>query len=105
MCAYESDTDYVSFRVGRREPTSFDIAQRVEQASSNGKTVIEQVPADGWTFGARWPGKGTFMRVQRYLVDAQGQVLLCKMGSNRGQAGVTELVAVCDQAKSALLTA
>lgn len=103
MCAFESATDYVSFRVGR-QANSFEIAKITEQGNSKGKVVIEQVPADGWTFGAQWPANGPFMRVQRWLVDAKGQVLLCKMGSDRGEAGITELVSVCEQAKTALYT-
>ncbi len=104
LCAFESDTDYVAFTVTRQQAPTFTAAQAVEQANSKGKIVIEQVPADGWTFGARWPADGAFTRVQRWLVDAQGQILLCKMGSDRGDAGITELVAVCEQAKAKLHT-
>lgn len=104
-CTWESATDYVLFAVGR-EATTFDIAKSLEQSNSNGKTVIEQVPAEGWSFGARWPSDGSsLLRVQRWLVDAKGQVLLCKMGSERGEAGIAELVDVCEQAKTALFTA
>ena len=105
MCAFESQTDYVSFKVGPGAPT-FTAAKAIEQAKSNGKVVIEQVPAEGWSFAARWPSDGgPLLRVQHWLVDAKGQVLLCKMGSERGEAGVAELAKVCEQAKTALFTA
>ncbi len=104
MCAFESDTDYVSFAVGTNMAQSFDMAKSVEQSNSDGKTVIEPVSADGWTFGARWPDEGPFVRVQHWLVDGGGQVLLCKMGSDRGEAGIGDLAEVCEQAKSALYT-
>ena len=104
MCAFESDTDYVSFAVGTRMASTFDVAKAWSRRSSNGKIVIEPVPADGWTFGARWPDDGPFVRVQQWLVDGQKQVLLCKMGSDRGEAGIAELADVCEQAKTALYT-
>ena len=104
MCAFESGTDYVSFAAGPNMASTFDQAKSVEQANSNGKIVIEPVEAAGWTFGARWPDEGTFVRVQRWLVDGQGQVLLCKMGSDRGESAIAELAEVCEQAKTALYT-
>jgi hypothetical protein len=102
MCAFESDTDYVSFAVGTRLAHTFQAAKVSEQARSNGKIVIEPASMDGWTFGARWPDNGTFVRVQHWIVDSKGQVLLCKMGSDRGEAAIAELSGVCEQAKSAL---
>lgn len=109
MCAFESGTDYVSFAAGASPSalhvaSTFDQAKKIEKANSNGKIVIEPVEAAGWTFGARWPDEGTFVRVQRWLVDGQGQVLLCKMGSDRGESAITELADVCEQAKTALYT-
>ena len=104
MCAYDSDTDYVSFTVGTRLATSFKAAKVVEQANTNGKIVIEPVSADGWTFGARWPDNGPTARVQYWLVDGKNRVLMCKMGSDRGAAGIDELAAVCEMAKAALYT-
>ena len=104
-CTWESATDFVLFAVGQ-EATTFNIAKSLEQSNSDGKIVIEQVPAEGWSFGARWPSDGSsLLRVQRWLVDAKGLVLLCKMGSERGEAGIAELVDVCEQAKTALFTA
>ena len=93
----------VVHRQPRQAPT-FKTARIVEQGNSKGKVVIEQVAAEGWTFGAQWPPNGALTRVQRWLVDADGQVLLCKMGSDRGDAGIAELIAVCDQAKAKLYT-
>ncbi|MBK8470431.1 MAG: hypothetical protein IPL45_11800 [Actinomycetales bacterium] len=104
MCAYDSDTDYVSFTVGPRLATSFKAAKLVEQENSKGKVVIEPVSADGWTFGARWPDNGPTARVQYWLVDGKNRVLMCKMGSDRGAAGIKELAAVCEMAKAALYT-
>ncbi len=104
MCVFESDTDYVSFATGTNMASTFDQAKSVEQANSDGKIVIDPMEAAGWTFGARWPDEGTFVRVQRWLVDGQGQVLLCKMGSDRGESAITELADVCEQAKTALYT-
>lgn len=105
MCAYESDTDYVSFQVGARLATSFKVAKVIEQGQSEGKIVIEPVAADGWTFGARWPANGPSVRVQYWLVDGTNQVLLCKMGTDRGEGAIAELADVCEQAKAALYTA
>lgn len=106
MCAFESQTDYVSIRVTANAARDFDMAKNLELTNSAGKTAIEPVSADGWTFGARWPGNGgPNIRVQYWLVDDGGKVLLCKLGSNRGESAITELAKVCEQARSALLAA
>lgn len=104
MCAFESDTDYVSFKVTNGAAFNFDMAMNIEKGTSNGTTVIKPRDADGWSFGATWPADGTFVRAQYWLVGKDG-ILLCKMGSDRGEAGITDLADVCEQAKSALLTA
>lgn len=105
-CAFESATDYVSFVVGSG-PRTFDMAKRFELGRSNEKVIIAQVPATGgWTFAARWPSdEGPLLRVQRWLVDAKGQVLLCKMGTERGEKAVAQLATVCEHAKDALFAA
>lgn len=99
MCAYESATDYVSFAVAE------GFARTFEQAAGTESKKIEQAPAEGWTFGAAWPVENGFTRVQYWLVAANGRVLLCKMGSERGAAGIKNLAAVCNGAKQLLYTA
>ena len=99
MCAYESSTDYVSFAVGEAFARTFD------QAAGMESTKISQTTADGWTFGAAWPVADGFTRVQYWLVDADGKVLLCKTGSDRGERGIKDLAEVCNAAKELLYTA
>ena len=99
MCAYESSTDYVSFAVGEAFARTFD------QAAGMESTKITQSTADGWTFGAAWPVADGFSRVQYWLVDADGKVLLCKTGSDRGEKGIKDLAEVCNAAKELLYTA
>ncbi len=106
MCAFESETDYVSIHVTANAARNFDMAKNIEMGNSSGKTEIKPVSADGWTFGARWPGNGgPNIRVQYWLVDAGGKVLLCKLGSDRGESAITELAKVCEQARSVLFAA
>ena len=77
---------------------------RIDKRTGSPVTSL-RTTADGWTFGAAWPVADGFSRVQYWLVDADGKVLLCKTGSDRGEKGIKDLAEVCNAAKELLYTA
>ena len=102
MCAFESKTAFLAFRVFPSRTLTFEDFAAEEKAGSG--EVLEKVQADGWTFAARWPFKD-FYRVQYYLVDSKGLRLECKTGADGGEAELKQLLEVCNEVKKVLYKA
>ncbi len=106
MCAFESGDARVTITVSK-VPNTFELLERMEGDAAQSKGIappaLENQPIDGWTFTAAWPEAGGFNRLDRYLVDATGNVLACKIGV-QGPLAVGTHASVCDSARSVLYT-
>lgn len=106
MCAFESGDARVTITVSSF-PSSFELLERMEGDAAQSKGIappaLENQPVDGWSFTAAWPEAGGFNRLDRYLVDATGNVLACKIGV-QGPLAVTTHAPLCDAARSVLYT-
>ena len=105
MCAFESKDTRVTVSVAAG-PDSFGHLQRFEEDAARSKGVtppaLEHVTLDGWTFAASWPELGGFNRMERYLVDAAGNALACKVGVQSGKVDVTTHADFCDTVRGVL---
>lgn len=102
-CGYESTTDALSVTVGLFLPRTPEQLRESEERQAGAALELSDAPAPGWSFGVRWPQDGAFVRTQYYLIASDAKVLECKTGTERGEAAVAELLAVCDGIRAALL--
>lgn len=99
MCAFESKTAFLAFRVSLSSARTFENFAAEQKAASGEE--LEKIETDGWTFGARWPFKD-FYRVQYYLIDSKGLRLECKTGADGGEAELKQLLEVCNEVRTLL---
>ena len=102
-CGYESATDAMSVTVSLFLPRTLEQLRQSEEQQAGSTIDLTDATPDGWSFGARWPEEGGFSRTQYYLVASDAKVLECKTGTDRGEAGVAELLAACEDVRSLLL--
>ena len=104
MCAFESDDARVTVTVGAG-PRSFEQLRIFEEdaARSNGVTppALKEVAVEGWTFAVNWPELAGFNRMERYLVDSTGNVLICRVGVQGGAVDSTH-ADFCEGARALL---
>lgn len=99
-CAFESKDAYVALGPGLVR--TFDQLQQFVETQAKNKgvkpPVLKQVAVDGWTFAAAYPEVDGFNRLDRYLVDSSGRVIVCKVGVD-GKVDASTQAAFCDAAR------